>query len=38
MEHLKGSEEAIWTFHEQYPGKPRSASFVHKPPSLQELV
>ena len=38
VEHLEVSEEAIWTFHEQYPGKPRLAGYVHKPPSLQEHV
>ena len=38
VKHLEGSEEAIWTFQEQYPGKPRLASYVHRPPSLQELV
>ena len=38
VEHLEGSEEAMWTFHEQYSGKPRLASYVHRPPSLQELA
>ena len=38
VEHLEGFEEAIWTLHEQYPGKPRPAGYVHRPPSLQELA
>ena len=38
VEHLEGFEEVIWMFHEQYPGKPRLAGYVHRPPSLQELA
>ena len=38
VEHLESSEEAIWTFHEQYPGKQHPAGYVHRPPSLQELA
>ena len=38
VEHLEGSEEAIWTFHEQDPGKPHSAGYVYRLPSLQELA
>ena len=38
VEHLEGSEEAIWMFYEQYPGKPLPAGYVHRPPSLQELA
>ena len=38
VEHLEGSEKVIWTFHEQYPGKPCSAGYVHRSPSLQELA
>ena len=38
VEHLEGSEEAIWRFHEQYPGKPRPTGYVHRPLSLQKLA
>ena len=38
VEHLEGSEEAIWMSHEQYLGKPRLAGYVHRLPSSQELA
>ena len=38
VEHLEGSEEAIWMFHEQYLGNPRLAGYVHRLPSSQELT